>query len=171
MKKVILIALTLSITAPFLSAELNKSVTFGAEVYDAEGQATKAEALSAKIYGIYFSAHWCPPCRAFSPELVDVYKKINRKSLEEGIKNFEIIFVSSDRTEQAQFEYMEELEMPWYTIKLGQKQAKALTKKYSVRGIPTLVIIDAEGNLITKNGREDVTELGKKALQKWIGKD
>ena len=24
-----------------------------------------------KIYGLYFSAHWCPPCRKFTPQLVE----------------------------------------------------------------------------------------------------
>lgn len=28
-----------------------------------------------KFYAIYYSAHWCPPCRAFTPELVEAYKK------------------------------------------------------------------------------------------------
>lgn len=27
--------------------------------------------------GIYFSAHWCPPCRSFTPELVNTYEKLN----------------------------------------------------------------------------------------------
>jgi len=44
---------------------------------------------------IYFSAHWCPPCRSFTPQLADAYEKCM------GDKNFEIIFLSSDRDENA----------------------------------------------------------------------
>ncbi len=166
MKKAALILFTLLVSTTALFAEFDKTEFFGAEVYDEDGEAVKTETLSAKVYGIYFSAHWCPPCRAFSPKLVEAYEKINRKE-----KTFEIIFVSSDRTEEAQFEYMEELDMPWYTIKLGQQEAKALSKKYGVRGIPMLVIIDADGKLITKDGRGDVSSLGKKAIEKWTGSE
>ena len=27
----------------------------------------------SKVIGLYFSAHWCPPCRAFTPKLVRAY--------------------------------------------------------------------------------------------------
>ncbi len=27
-----------------------------------------------KVVVIYFSAHWCPPCRAFTPILKDFYE-------------------------------------------------------------------------------------------------
>ena len=45
--------------------------------------------------GLYFSAHWCPPCRRFTPQLAEQYKKL-AKELE---LPFEIVFVSSDRDE------------------------------------------------------------------------
>jgi thiol-disulfide isomerase/thioredoxin len=28
-----------------------------------------SEALAGKTVVLYFSAHWCPPCRAFTPQL------------------------------------------------------------------------------------------------------
>eukprot|EP00884_Botryococcus_braunii_P006330 jgi/Botrbrau1/15699/Bobra.4_1s0072.1 len=43
------------------------------------------------VIGLYFSAHWCPPCRRFTPKLVETYK-----SLKAAGKQFEIIFISSD---------------------------------------------------------------------------
>ncbi|KAI7997062.1 putative nucleoredoxin 1 [Camellia lanceoleosa] len=35
--------------------------------------------LVGKTILIYFSAHWCPPCRAFLPKLVEVYQQIKAK--------------------------------------------------------------------------------------------
>ena len=34
------------------------------------------EALKGKVVCFYFSAHWCPPCRAFSPQFYQVYNTI-----------------------------------------------------------------------------------------------
>merc|ERR1719335_1929874 len=50
--------------------------------------------LEGKVVALYFSAHWCPPCRGFTPMLKDFYETIKGKSLP-----FEIIFVSSDESE------------------------------------------------------------------------
>ena len=47
-----------------------------------------------KVVGLYFSAHWCPPCRGFTPTLASWYKK--SKELE-ARKCLEMVFVSSDR--------------------------------------------------------------------------
>ena len=41
------------------------------------------------------SAHWCPPCRGFTPKLVELYNTMKAS----GRDDFEFIFVSSDRDE------------------------------------------------------------------------
>ena len=52
------------------------------------------------MVGIYFSAHWCPPCRGFTPKLVESYNTMKAAG-----KNFEIVFVSSDNDEAGFDEY------------------------------------------------------------------
>ncbi len=59
-----------------------------------KGKRSPRASLKGKMVGIYFSAHWCPPCRAFTPNLV----KFRDKNKDE----FEIVFVSSDKDEAAQ---------------------------------------------------------------------
>ena len=49
------------------------------------------EALEGKTLGLYFSAHWCPPCRQFTPMLKQFYADYKAKD-----PNFEIVFVSGD---------------------------------------------------------------------------
>ena len=60
----------------------------------------------AEFVGIYFSAHWCPPCRNFTPVLAQFYEEVNKDG-----KKLEIIFVTSDRDEASFKEYF--ALMPW----------------------------------------------------------
>ena len=107
------------------------------------------DALSgARAVGLYFSAHWCPPCRGFTPKLAKQYEEHYKA------KGLEIVFVSSDRDEAAFDSYFED--QPWLALPFADRDAKArLSAHFKVRGIPTLVIVDAvTGELITADGRE-----------------
>jgi nucleoredoxin len=109
--------------------------------------------LLGKQIGLYFSAHWCGPCRNFTPKLAAKYKEI----VAEG-HPFEIIFISSDQDEESAMKYYDE--MPWLMLTFGNEAADLLSTKFSIQGIPTLILLDAEGNTITNNGRTIIMEVG-----------
>lgn len=118
---------------------------------DKDGNESDSADLKGSVLGIYFSAHWCPPCRAFTPQLVDTYKKIKAKG-----HKFEIVFASSDQNEESFKEYLNT--MPWKAIPLNDKSRKEkLSESFGVGGIPTLVILDADYNVITTDGRSSVS--------------
>ena len=74
-----------------------------------------------------------------------------------GSSNFEIVFVSSDRDEHSFDEYF--AEMPWASLPYSDRASKErLSSKFGVQGIPTLVVLGPDGELITKNGRSKVSE-------------
>ncbi|WP_169305299.1 thioredoxin-like domain-containing protein [Coraliomargarita akajimensis] len=93
-----------------------------------------------KYFAFYFSAQWCPPCRKFTPKLVDFYKKHQGKGA-----HFEVIFVSSDRSEDEMARYMKEYDMEWPAFELGKN--KDIVQRNG-SGIPNLVVTDAQGNKI-----------------------
>ena len=62
---------------------------------------------------------------------------------------------------------MKKYKMNWYTIPHRSDAANALKKKFEVRGIPSLVIVDKNGTTITKNGRGDVSKNPTGALADW----
>jgi nucleoredoxin len=97
---------------------------------------TPTDALGGKaVVGIYFSAHWCGPCRSFTPELCSFYDKFA------GAKSFEIVFASLDKSEKEFDDYFGE--MSWtYAIPYGSDLGKKLSAKFKVQGIPTLVLLD-----------------------------
>jgi len=140
-----------------LSPELED--LFQGPLLDANGKEVSKDLLAGKTIGIYFSAHWCPPCRGFTPSLV--------KFRDSNKKDFEIVFVSSDRSPKAHMDYMKGSKMKWLTMPHGSDAAKAVKKKYEVRGIPSLVIVSPKGKTITKNGRGDVSSNPKGALKSW----
>jgi len=125
---------------------------FGAKLLGKSGEVSTAAALGGKSGAlVYFSAHWCPPCRGFTPKLAEFYTK------HAASKNFEIIFVSGDRDEGAFKEYFGE--QPWLALPFDERDKKnALNKKFKVQGIPALIILGPNAELINKEGRAKVTE-------------
>merc|ERR1719498_1350202 len=125
----------------------------GTTLMNSDGELSTSDAMAGKTHvGIYFSAHWCPPCRGFTPKLAEWYK-----AHAESLK-MEIVFASSDNDQEAFDEYFGE--MPWKALPYSARDLKAkLSKKYKVSGIPSFVIVDAEsGELCTTNGREGVSK-------------
>jgi thiol-disulfide isomerase/thioredoxin len=129
------------------SADFAKAM--GTEFVNNKGdKVSVAELKKNTAIALYFSAHWCPPCRGFTPELVKTYNLLKAAN-----KKFEIIFVSSDRDPKAFNDYFGS--MPWLALPFSDRTRKSdLSVRYGVEGIPTLVIIDgASGAVIQKNGR------------------
>jgi nucleoredoxin len=97
-----------------------------------------------RYYAIYYSAHWCPPCRQFTPELVKTYKELKSAHPE-----FEIVFVSYDKNEEAMKGYMKGDKMPWLAIRFGQGRSNQSLRNYSARAIPNLVFVSADGEVLS----------------------
>lgn len=98
---------------------------------------------SPKYTALYFSAHWCPPCRTFTPKLVGWYNDFKAKH-----PDFELVFVSSDRDQAAMEEYIKGDNMPWPAVKFDRVQSETF-RKFGASGIPYLVLIDDEGQAVT----------------------
>ena len=116
------------------------------------------------VIAFYFSAHWCPPCRQFTPLLARAYAGSRLKG--QG-GNVEVIFVSSDRTEDALFSYMREAHGDWLAVPYDDPLAATLSSKFGVRGIPALKVVGVDGSEISKEGREEVMSLGAGAFAQW----
>ena len=134
----------LSLAAPTLRAdffgELQPKL-----IESKNGKAVPFEASETKpeFTAIYYSAHWCPPCRALTPKLVTWYKNTKAR-----FKNFELVFASSDKDEAAMMDYMKEDKMPWPAIRFDEIKASGVGK-YAAGGIPYLVLLDKDGKDLT----------------------
>ena len=126
---------------------------------DADGNAADLGRLKGKIVGVYFSASWCLPCRALTPLLVEFRDR--------NAGDFEVVFVSSDRTRQEHRKGMADARMKWLAVEWRSPPAAAVRKKLDPRIIPSLVILAPDGKEITRDGRDDVEGDPNVALAKW----
>jgi len=128
----------------------------GASLYNKVGsKVSTVDALRGKKFILlYFSASWCPPCKAFTPILAEFYKKCAKEA------KLEIIYVSSDRSVEAFNEYYGK--MPWLAIPTDEEAAERktnLAKLFDVSGIPMTIVLDGEGKYyMTDNPRTVVTQ-------------
>jgi nucleoredoxin len=133
---------------------------YGNSFLSHEGTVTDEALKNVKLIGIYFSAHWCPPCRGFTPKLAEFYNNVN-----ENGKVFEVIFVSSDQDQRQFEEYFKE--MPWLAIDFKDSRRADIKKAHSVTGIPNLVILKPDGKKLDVNARQDVVG-GAQNFDNWL---
>jgi len=128
--------------------KLNKDLVQlqGKKLKKAEG----VDLSSKKYVAFYYSAHWCPPCRAFTPELSKFYDKMKNTYGDD----FELVFVSSDKNEKAMEEYMAWGEMNFPGLKLKGEGAQMMSP-FGARGIPYMVVLDQNGKEVLGKGKED----------------
>merc|ERR1712039_923079 len=121
--------------------------------------------ISGKTLGLYFSAHWCPPCRGFTPKLAEWYKGIKGELGD----RFEIIFCSGDKAEDDMKSYYKEqcdAGGDWLCLPYDKKDD--LDPLFEISGIPTFLIVDPNGQVINKNGRGLVSEGAKASTFPWL---
>lgn len=135
--------LALGLLCDTTPAQASVQQTLEGSVVDASGApADAANLLDTDYLLLYFSAHWCPPCRAFTPKLVDFY------NTQGGGKRFDAVLISSDHSAEKMLTYMRETKMPWPAVQYGSTSLKTLQSTYSGAGIPRLVLIDMQGTVL-----------------------
>lgn len=94
-----------------------------------------------KYYVFYYTASWCGPCQAFTPTLVEWYKK-NKND------NFELVLITSDQDEGSMEDYAAKKHMPWPQLKLRKAQDFKGEFKHGVTGIPSVMVCEIDGKLL-----------------------
>ncbi len=78
--------------------------------------------------------------------------------------NIIIEFQSKDKTQSAYAGYY--ASQPWSSNGLDRKKASANMKKWGIRGIPTLVLVNDNGAMVSKTCRMDIGK-GWDAFESW----
>ena len=132
--------------------------------YDGDGK-VKDKIEDKKIIGLYFSASWCSTCRKFTPKLIDFRNQ--------NLIDFEVILIGAERNKDAQLKYMQKFQMPWYAVdsqsQENQKVRQSVRKMLNLEFVPlpSLIILDKDGKILSATGKRDVVELGNNAISAW----
>lgn len=102
-----------------------------------------ADALGGKEFILlYASAHWCGPCRQFTPSLAKWYQTV--------ASHAEVVFLSCDHDESGFKSYYSS--MPWLAVDFEDPTRERLLSYIRVTGIPRLVVVDGRtGRTVVDN--------------------
>jgi len=114
------------------------------------GKVARGSLKDKKVIAFYYSAHWCPPCRKFTPGLAQEYTELSKK-----YPQFELVFVSSDNSEKEMEEYMKWGNMGYPAIEYKDIGKLDDVTKLGARGIPYMVVVDENGKELAGKGKED----------------
>ena len=137
--------------AKIVDAEWDKILSLPEGFLRKDGSRASGGALRGKTVGVYCSAHWCPPCRQFTPQLAQFYEEYKRRD-----PNFEVVFVSSDRSKQDMLSYFQSHGNYLCCTFDGQARG-GLQRLVKSSGIPCFAIFGPDGKMVTKEGRNGVS--------------
>ncbi|NDC64150.1 MAG: TlpA family protein disulfide reductase [Planctomycetia bacterium] len=113
------------------------------------GQPFDQKTLAGKVVLVDFWATWCGPCVAEIPNVLEQYEKYHSRG-------FEVIGVSLDEDREALEAFISERKIPWpilFEKSEGEGWRHPLSTYYGIRGIPTVILIGRDGNVITLDAR------------------
>lgn len=136
----------------------------GRKLIRRDGSLAPADALEGKVTLLYFSASWCPPCHRFTPVLAEFYSDVA-----ESGGNIEVVYVPGDRSKADMMKYFQDLHGNWLALELGSEAVfiRSLSEKFSVSGIPAVVVIQSDGTVIDANARGQIQSRGPAAFAAW----
>lgn len=162
--------------------KMEKAIGAG-DLVNSKGETISMDTLSGKYVGLYFGARWCGPCRSFSVQLVSTYRSMMKLKLP-----FEIVFVSSDKTEDQMLSYMRTSRMQFVGIPFGDKRQDWLSvrsprklrvvtaphsfststqTRYGVEHLPWMVILSPDGKVLVKNAVDEIVAQEEAVWKLW----
>jgi len=111
-----------------------------------DGSAFEQKSLAGKVVLVDFWATWCGPCVAEIPNMLEQYEKYHAKG-------FEVIGISLDEEKEKVDAFVAEKKIPWPILYAGKGWQDPVAQFYGISGIPQLILIGRDGNVITLNAR------------------
>jgi thiol-disulfide isomerase/thioredoxin len=125
--------------------------------HSVDGKDVDLAKLKGKVVLVDFWATWCGPCVGEIPHVKAAYEKLNPKG-------FEIVGISLDNDKAKLEAFTKQQGMTWPQFCDGKGWKNSISTKYGIRSIPAMWLVDKKGNLVDKNGRQDLEAKVEKLL-------
>jgi thiol-disulfide isomerase/thioredoxin len=116
-----------------------------------DGREVDLAKLKGKVVLVEFWSTTCGPCVGEMPTVKGVYQKLHDQG-------FEVVGISLDDKESALRRFLKEKELPWPQHFDGKGWENRFAMQYGIFGIPTMWLLDRNGNLRDTNARSDLLE-------------
>jgi thiol-disulfide isomerase/thioredoxin len=130
------------------------------------GRPVSIKGLKGKVVVIDFWATWCGPCVGEMPKMKELYAKYK----DQGV---EFIGVSLDQPGDGLEKlktFVEEEKLGWPQYYMGNGWESEFSQSWGINGIPSVFIVDADGNLHSTEARGRLDQLIPDLIKKRDGK-
>ncbi len=121
-----------------------------------DGAAFDWSTYRGKVVLVDFWATWCGPCIAELPNVKAAYEKYHARG-------FDVVGISLDQDAETLRTFVEKQQIPWTNL---FDEGHPMAKKYNIRAIPTALLVDKDGKVITHRTRGAALE---QELAKLLG--
>jgi peroxiredoxin len=110
---------------------------------DLQGKTFKLSKYSGKPVLLFFGTTWCPACRAEIPSYKEIYATYSPKGLE-------VVYINIGESIKRVARFAKTNSLP-YRVLLDEDEN--VSDNYRIIGVPTLILIDKDGNVFNTSHR------------------